>query len=118
MAKQARSYASLALTEEDPQRKTGETQRAHIERVVAHRKNSLGRPKRDGLGDDGKTVKQKAHQWLTYLSPEAVLAMKRYALDAGMKPMDCAVEAFEMWFASKGINVPVRVRSENYGGGE
>jgi len=109
------SYAKLALTEDDPAREEGETQKAHIDRVIERRKNTLGRVKRDGLGDEGKTVKQKAHQWLTYLHPHAVLALKRYSLDAGIKPMDASIEAFEMWFRSKGISVPVRVRSDNYG---
>jgi hypothetical protein len=114
MAKPSRSYANLALTKDDPEREEGETQKAHIERIISHRKNTLGRPKRSGLGDDAEQVKSKAHHMMTYVSVDAVKVFKRHALESDQKMSDVVLEALQEWLDRNGYKVTARVRGIGY----
>jgi hypothetical protein len=116
MARQARSYANLSLTPNDPVREEGETEAAHVERVLTQRKNSMGRPKRSGLGDEAAQVKSKSHHHMVYISVEAAKTMKLHALQTDGKMSDITIEALQHWMDSHGYKVKVRVRGANYEG--
>ena len=58
----------------------------------------------------GKTLKETAAQTVLYLDPAASLALKRYALDQGVKVHDLLIEAVQEWIDRKGIRAHARVK--------
>jgi hypothetical protein len=118
MAKRGVDYGNLALTgDKRPEPETAQSQsrpKAGDAAVLTTRRNSFGRPKRDGLGEEGRTAKERAHQWMVPLHPEAVRTLKKLAVERDCKPTDLSIEAFEQYFCSLGLNTPVRIRSIFY----
>jgi hypothetical protein len=66
---------------------------------------TINRPERTGT-----TLKTRAAQTVLYLDPAASLALKRYALDQGVKVHDLLLEAVQEWIDRKGIRAHARVK--------
>lgn len=59
-----------------------------------------------------KLMRDDAAPMTVYIHPDARKALKRYALEQEVKVHDLALEAIEDWFRAHGIDVTVRVQSE------
>ncbi len=74
--------------------------------------NRITRKARNRTETDG-TLKARAKHQMVYYSFEADLAIKRFALEAGIKPHDFIVAALQKALDEHGINVRVRVPSRD-----
>ena len=103
MAKKSVNFDHLTLVDEDTSTKA--SQSAAI--------SSGTDDNVPGLAASKEGLKEASAHIMTYMSPAAAKALARYALDASthrkkVKVHDLMLEALEMWFQSKGIQVEVR----------
>ena len=98
MARKPLSFDHLTLVNEDSSTQA-------VERIST--------PTRADAAPQTESLKEASAHLMTYISPEAAKAFARYALDQSthrnkVKVHDLCIEAYEMWFRSKGIQVEVR----------
>ena len=90
------SYAGLSLG----------TDQGTAEAVPAPEARPLPEQRPDRAG--GQTLKEASAHVMLYLHPAASKALKRFALEQGVKAHDLLIEAVENWFRSHGLKEPVR----------